>query len=930
MTREVTDQLYIDLEYFTPEQYYVYIAEAQAAVEAQATLVGDGDILGAPIEGAATLSAAFAVSSTAERTIEFNASITSEATSSITIGKLFDLIITTESLFNSNITAVATLSFVVDTSSTFEFVTINERNRAVDVILDSLANVDAMADRVAGFESSLLGEFTQASTEDRIRDFDSAQAAETTQTSDVNIIAFGSCDVGALFSPGLTIEVIKNTFAILDVVASLESTAVKLVEVQASLSSEFSQSTNAVKVTNITSAINSNIQVSAAVGKIASANSAITAFGSINLTARLWGNNRNPKIATAIGSPILTQTQSVFGNWSAYFPPSTATVFPFDHSYYEFDDSADWDFSASSNYTIDFRLRYESGGSASRDLFSQYNADETRYWRIILSSAGRITYSAVDSGGTLRSTQTTVGSMSPDTWYHIRIVGSTIWINGQRNVTGASIIHTNVAGKLNVGDYRSAVTGTRSTFGVYLDEVFIIKSALTSQSSTSFTVPTAEYVNADYVSPTASLLLHFNGNIYDDVTSPVIRQAQANLSSAFAQTVSAVKLIIADSQLSSAFTQQAAVTKEVNVSSSLNTQVNVIVAIDRFREVSSEQSAEFTQVIDAIRIRDVDLQQSAEFAQTIDANKIVGFSSDLSSEFNEQAQGNRIRFGASDLSANATLEATTTGTIDFIADLNSEFTQQATALRIKESTVSLSCEFTSSTQAQRIRSFDSATSTQAGLTSIVSVTRDAIISTEAVFSELTVVARIADFFVTCDVTAEVNAQANVLSNALATLTAEFTESVTGQKQVSAISNESSEFTLSSEGTTNITGEGDLVLASAMNLVASKFTGVQATLSSSTQQSTQVRRLAGLSLQASSVTQLTSNVGKVSQGQAAFNANSTLVFDGSIVVPAQAALTVSSSLLAQGKLLQLSDLRTYIIEPEIRVYEIEQEIRTLTI
>jgi hypothetical protein len=38
MTRQVTDQLYIELDYFTPEEYYVYIAEAAAAISSSATM----------------------------------------------------------------------------------------------------------------------------------------------------------------------------------------------------------------------------------------------------------------------------------------------------------------------------------------------------------------------------------------------------------------------------------------------------------------------------------------------------------------------------------------------------------------------------------------------------------------------------------------------------------------------------------------------------------------------------------------------------------------------------------------------------------------------------------------------------------------------------------------------------------------------------
>ena len=38
MTRQVTDSLYVELGYVTPEDYYVYVANAQASVAAESTV----------------------------------------------------------------------------------------------------------------------------------------------------------------------------------------------------------------------------------------------------------------------------------------------------------------------------------------------------------------------------------------------------------------------------------------------------------------------------------------------------------------------------------------------------------------------------------------------------------------------------------------------------------------------------------------------------------------------------------------------------------------------------------------------------------------------------------------------------------------------------------------------------------------------------
>jgi hypothetical protein len=41
MTRQATDQLYIEVDYFTPEEYYVYTAEAESAITSQSTISCD-------------------------------------------------------------------------------------------------------------------------------------------------------------------------------------------------------------------------------------------------------------------------------------------------------------------------------------------------------------------------------------------------------------------------------------------------------------------------------------------------------------------------------------------------------------------------------------------------------------------------------------------------------------------------------------------------------------------------------------------------------------------------------------------------------------------------------------------------------------------------------------------------------------------------
>lgn len=48
MTRQVTDQLYIDLEYYNPEQYLVYVANAQIQISVTSQVFADTLVIPSP------------------------------------------------------------------------------------------------------------------------------------------------------------------------------------------------------------------------------------------------------------------------------------------------------------------------------------------------------------------------------------------------------------------------------------------------------------------------------------------------------------------------------------------------------------------------------------------------------------------------------------------------------------------------------------------------------------------------------------------------------------------------------------------------------------------------------------------------------------------------------------------------------------------
>ena len=126
MTRQATDNLYIDLEYFTPEEYYTYEANASAALSTQATFVCNA-------EAGAVKDFTVALSATATQTTENTRIVNFVAP----LGTAFNSTMTVEAL---RITDVTLISAFTQTANV-------QRNRAVDLALSTIANLNAQAAR---------------------------------------------------------------------------------------------------------------------------------------------------------------------------------------------------------------------------------------------------------------------------------------------------------------------------------------------------------------------------------------------------------------------------------------------------------------------------------------------------------------------------------------------------------------------------------------------------------------------------------------------------------------------------------------------------------------------------------------------------------------------------------------------------------------
>jgi hypothetical protein len=191
MTRQVTDNLYIDLEYFTPEEYYTYEAEATASASASAELSVD---IGVIKQGVSTQTSAFDLSATISHiegvdivlsnfaSFTLTPSVTREVATSI--DSAFTAVAVTvagnvqnaSASFVSEFTQTTDIDHLVgassDQSSSAEFAVDAVANRSAAITLDTIGNLDAQAARFRDYSSDLASAFTITALSNSILEFD--------------------------------------------------------------------------------------------------------------------------------------------------------------------------------------------------------------------------------------------------------------------------------------------------------------------------------------------------------------------------------------------------------------------------------------------------------------------------------------------------------------------------------------------------------------------------------------------------------------------------------------------------------------------------------------------------------------------------------------------------------------------------------------
>jgi hypothetical protein len=236
MTRQVTDQLYIDLDYFTPEEYYVYVAEADSTPIVEATLSCD---VGKIVESESDLTASFSQASTISHIHGADLFAMSEAELAALAERFRDNDINVDGVFDIGVDYIRVIQGLISADSTSDIVTI--------------------IDRIVNAASSLEAAFSIFTTEEKIVSGSVDLVSATSMQIDAEVFIGGESNITSEFGfnaeGGLLqdAEIVKeSTFSKLTIVfkvgsvlldlenvTNLEVDAVGVFTAEASLDSEF-------------------------------------------------------------------------------------------------------------------------------------------------------------------------------------------------------------------------------------------------------------------------------------------------------------------------------------------------------------------------------------------------------------------------------------------------------------------------------------------------------------------------------------------------------------------------------------------------------------------------------------------------------------------------------------------------------------------
>jgi hypothetical protein len=626
----------------------------------------------------------------------------------------------------------------------------------------------------------------------KVQTASSSQTASLTQTVNVTRVIEFDCDFGALFSPSMTAEALKNHTAVLDAVVSMSvdavvnrsaaitlaniinqsSQAVKTVDIQSTQTTAFTQSTNGIIQKSASANLNATSTWSDNAGKLQTVAAAFTTTATVT-TTKSFGSSR-PRPYTSVGSPQINTSIKKFGAGSARLDGSNYVTVPA---------SPDW----SQAQTVDLWFYIDSadipsGGQHNLLVWGTSLSNVTRIYLESQPAPGAgISSINIDSNTSLfwsRAYNTNRPALN--TWHHLRVLDNgsslTLWLNGSRQTPDSTTY--NSAG---LAGNRELQLGTLNNLGqrFYLDELLITKQQLTSSSTTSFSVPTDRWKPTDQTP--IYLLSHYDTDFSDDIgiwqfgessqsatftttatADGITKSSSASLAAQFTQVIDAQSIKLVESSLTSTASQttEASRFRDVNSSNLVTATESVVIGTIKQFNVSVSGALQSTVDADATlrplvylesqavisvtaeKITDVVSAQTVVSTQTASILYTANAQSSQAVTVSQTANNIRVRYALADFAATVAVTATGSKIPPFSSSMSVTADISAEATKFKRTEAALSAVFTApdikfhvkhnivasleqaffaqTTDGIRIRFFDS-TQTASAQTSILAV-----------------------------------------------------------------------------------------------------------------------------------------------------------------------------------------------------------------
>jgi hypothetical protein len=223
MSRQNTDQLYIETDYFTPEEYYVYIAEAEADTASEFSCSADvGIIKGTEVTITATFSIDNAVLSIIDGVDMF---AFAEAQLAIEVSLIRDSEILTSSVFDTAIDFIRFFDGYADAQAEFGVDATAQRGLEFDLQTEAAFSFDATVELIAGLTSDFEVQSELTATISHIQGADIVADGFAEVTADIEVIYGALAELVSEFNQVTDTSSTQTAQADLVSIATLNSTA---------------------------------------------------------------------------------------------------------------------------------------------------------------------------------------------------------------------------------------------------------------------------------------------------------------------------------------------------------------------------------------------------------------------------------------------------------------------------------------------------------------------------------------------------------------------------------------------------------------------------------------------------------------------------------------------------------------------------------